>query len=412
MARTTMSKFDTVSSVWPISEWIVNRVNTGSNASVTSEGGLAASYSANPMHMYRRHAPNASQVGVLAKMRRTNITATRRDWIVVRSSGVIDPNAAERPTSGIGVNINNDGRLELFKIVNGVFTSITTLTKATGTGFWWYRFEAIGGLRVKAWADGTSEPGTWDITQSDDGTVPAGGFELISYKNTTSAGDAIWSYVETYAPAGTAAVEPAPMIFRTLDGATVRHGRSLRKRADECFDTTQPTWLTGTTAFDSATLRRSITAAAAGSATLTAPSLTVDAHSRVDFGLEQARLSAETLTTVAIQLVGTSTYALTSTPAGGLVLSGPGRSSTLLTDWIGASARNTAGEGMRPHNYSITLLPKYGQLIAFQGEKVIGWLDFGAPITGSFTPTISLSTTDTAAKTLSYGRLFQNVDSL
>ena len=412
MARTTLSKFNVPGPVWPVNEWFFSRINTASTVTVTAEGGQVQGVAANPVHLYRKNAPNVSSVGVLIKMKRTNTVATRRDWIVVRSSGIIDPNAIERPTWGVGVNINNDGKLELFKIVNGTFTSLNNVTKATGTGWWWYRYEAIGGFRVKAWQDGTSEPAGWDVQISDDGTVPAGGVQLTSYKNAVGAGDVVYGYFETYGGSGVAAVAPSPMIFRTPNGSLVPYGHALRKRADECFDATQPTWLTGTSSYDAATLRRSITAAASGNTSLTLPTVAVGNHSRVDLGLDMARLSAETLTTVALQLVGSSTYALTSTPAGGLVLSGPGKSVTIQQEWIGASARLTAGEGQRPHNFSIMMLPKYGQLIAMQGDKPIGFLDFGAAITGDHVPTVYLATTDTASKTLSYGRLFQNVDSL
>lgn len=60
-------------------------------------------------------------------------------------------------------------RIEISKWVAGSFTFLANATFAWATGTnYWIRFRARGtSLRVRVWADGSPEPGTWNVTTSD-----------------------------------------------------------------------------------------------------------------------------------------------------------------------------------------------------------------------------------------------------
>jgi hypothetical protein len=60
-------------------------------------------------------------------------------------------------------------QLEIRKVVNGTFSYIgaSAFLWSTDT-YYWIRFSVIGtALKAKIWADGDSEPGTWDIDETD-----------------------------------------------------------------------------------------------------------------------------------------------------------------------------------------------------------------------------------------------------
>lgn len=60
-------------------------------------------------------------------------------------------------------------RIEISKWVNGTFTFLANATFAWATGTnYWLRFRARGtSLKVKVWAEGGAEPGSWNVTTTD-----------------------------------------------------------------------------------------------------------------------------------------------------------------------------------------------------------------------------------------------------
>lgn len=416
MARKFLSLFDKVQPAWPLSQWITDTVNSNSVVDVTSEGGHIAQPAANAVHIWARSVTVSPGDGVLFRYRRTNTTATRRDRIVLRSSGVIDTasGGSERPTGGMCLIIDNAGLMTIAKIIASTSTTLGTLNKMTGTGWWWVRFEATGtSVRSRAWADGATEPGTWDMNFTDDLAVDGTRLEVIGYKNTESAGDGIFSRLELYGATGSARTISAPMVFHAPDGSRVPYGHGKPAvRTDDCLDATQPAWLTGTTSHNATAYARTISAAGSSSASVTTPAVTASAHSAIKLTADRIRLSADTSVSAAVKLVGAgSTYALTGSVTG-LVLSGGGKSVTLTQRWISDGVTSEMiGESLRPHSYSLLLLPSYGNLIAYEGDQIIGWLDVPA-VTEALTPTVTVTATTATGRDLTYGGLSVEVETL
>lgn len=78
-----------------------------------------------------------------------------------------------------GILVN--GTLAIGKNVAGTFTTFpgTTFSYSTAN-FYWLRFNLVGStLKLKAWQDGTSEPSSWTVTETDS-SLSSGGYGLGS----------------------------------------------------------------------------------------------------------------------------------------------------------------------------------------------------------------------------------------
>lgn len=90
----------------------------------------------------------------------------------VRGSG----SAASESMYVGGINVTDFNGVRLQKYVSGSPTSIDSVTKSISINTWYITRLRINGttLSVKVWADGDSEPGSWDLTTTDSSLSAAG----------------------------------------------------------------------------------------------------------------------------------------------------------------------------------------------------------------------------------------------
>jgi hypothetical protein len=95
-------------------------------------------------------------------------------------------------------------QVELLKMVNGVQTSLGTatvsgLTYKAGETLW-MRVQAIGSgtttVNVRVWKNGSAEPGTWQLTRTDNsaGLQQAGGIEVGGYSSSTNSSTLLMTF--------------------------------------------------------------------------------------------------------------------------------------------------------------------------------------------------------------------------
>jgi hypothetical protein len=84
-------------------------------------------------------------------------------------------------------------QVQIVKTVGGTNASLAGPVQIAATSpaatFWWLRFQLSGAtLRIRAWQDGTSEPGTWSLTVTDGSPLPTGGVGVAaqSYAGSTA----------------------------------------------------------------------------------------------------------------------------------------------------------------------------------------------------------------------------------
>lgn len=131
--------------------------------------------------------------------------------------GVVIRGAGTDGTDNDGYTLRIDctfNRLKLDYYDNGSIGNVTYVTKTFSQGTWyWFRFEASGtSLKGKAWADGSSEPGSWDIDTTDS-TITAAGWAGIDSRN-----DDGWC---DYFSAGTSGDEPGNPLSTTTTTTTI-----------------------------------------------------------------------------------------------------------------------------------------------------------------------------------------------
>jgi hypothetical protein len=106
------------------------------------------------------------------------------DRICLRSSG-----AAGTETGYCAALGNYSGTyVVFFKFVNGAATIVNQTAFAWSTGSWyWVRYRANGTThQIRAWADGVTEPGTWQISLTD-ADISAGGWTGVGTYDQTDA---------------------------------------------------------------------------------------------------------------------------------------------------------------------------------------------------------------------------------
>ena len=71
---------------------------------------------------------------------------------------------------------SESGAVDLLRYVNGTFTRMNSAPFSWSTGSWyWIRYRANGtSHKIRAWADGATEPGTWNIDTVDSSTITGG----------------------------------------------------------------------------------------------------------------------------------------------------------------------------------------------------------------------------------------------
>lgn len=407
--RLLLDRFDLPDGAWwDQDRWRIEK-SSSNYGTVAVQGGRGVLH--NPgggsLHAYAKTG-KFSDGEVLYSYQRSATTGTNRHQCVLRSSGGMNTGVtgAETSMNGLALVIDTAGTLSVSKRLAGTSTSLQSVsTKVTGTGKWWIRFRVMGGtINARAWQDGNAEPGTWDITQADDGTVPVGVLEFIHY-STSGAPTVSLDDIQVLRP--TLVPLPAPLRFTNRDGRIVPFGKVTRSRVDDCLDATQPTWLTGTTTHSATAMTRTLTAAGSSSTSVTLPPVTASEAEAIWFRLEGLRASSDTDVTLRIQLVGATTYELRQTSAEITARLVAGATVEALTyQWRSDS------EGVRRKNLTLLMLPRRRQIIALDGDQVIGWCELPTIITEALTPTLTVTATTATGKSLTYGRLRLAVETL
>ncbi len=96
---------------------------------------------------------------------------------------------AYRPQNGYGLQIPPDSTsVALQRVVNGALTNLDiSSSQAVGAGRQWIRLRVVDStIQYRIWADGTSEPTTWNVTLNDT-TVTAVGQTYVSLVRSGSA---------------------------------------------------------------------------------------------------------------------------------------------------------------------------------------------------------------------------------
>lgn len=108
-------------------------------------------------------SPNDGEI--LAKFRFTaGASSIHYLFFILRGSG------SDGSENFYDVNLTPNGNtFALHKIVNGSTDTLDSTSKTMNLDTWyWIRFQVIGtALKARFWADGASEPGTWDFEETD-----------------------------------------------------------------------------------------------------------------------------------------------------------------------------------------------------------------------------------------------------
>ena len=125
-------------------------------------------------------------------------TATTNGGVVARGSG------GTSTKYGYSANIY-DNDLIVHKYVNNTGTTISTSAKSLTADTWyWLRFRVNGtSLKARIWADGGSEPGSWDIDTTDSDISAAG---WVGARGTSPSGDPEYDLIAIATNGDTAAV--------------------------------------------------------------------------------------------------------------------------------------------------------------------------------------------------------------
>jgi hypothetical protein len=363
------------------------------------------------IHAYA-NMPPALDSEVLVPVTRQDALATQRLRINLRSDKTLflPTTGSERTTNCLALLIDNTGAITLNKYVGGTGTTLsgpTTLLTTIGTKYWVRFGTSAGRIHVRVWPDGTTEPGTWNIDVADDGTVPAGVLELVGFRSTVSALPMQIGPVSLTATGLPTKVGPA--LWRRLDGSRVPYGRVRVKRYDDCLDAATPSWITGTLSLDSAATRK-MTAAGNTTASLSLPAVDLANVKSLSLMLGNLRVSADTAVALAMQFVGSSTWemrqqntatsvAALATPDASTLLAAGATTKALMYRFLGNS------EGPRHRKPRLQILPEKQQLLAFEADQCVGWLDLAAIPTGAVTPTVTVTATGASARDLNYAYL-------
>ena len=110
------------------------------------------------------------------------------------------------------------GHIAFFKNVGGTKTTVTSVafTPTSGT-FYWLRFVVQGSaIQIRHWADGSSEPSTWDINTTDTSITAAGKVGLYGFNN-FARNDTFDSYTAADIVTGT----PIPLVGTIPSGSSL-----------------------------------------------------------------------------------------------------------------------------------------------------------------------------------------------
>lgn len=121
--------------------------------------------------------------------------------------------------------------VDTYRFSAGTFTLITAGTFSVASGTWcWVRFRVNGTtIRARAWADGDSEPGTWQCDTTDSTYSTAGHVGALKGANTNTQ---LWRYFGVGTNGDTAPASASSgvsgSLSKTLAGATVSAAGALK----------------------------------------------------------------------------------------------------------------------------------------------------------------------------------------
>lgn len=171
------------------------RANNASNWGTASGGSTWASTLGTPTLSISSNEGHATNITAQAAMQLGSTTS-------INAEGLVRVRTSSTASSRMGITLrqtatntfyhgrlsSNANNLTIGKVIAGTNTDLfTTAFTCNITTYYWIRFRAIGThLAVKAWADGSGEPGTWTLSGTDSSITTAGGFGLTINTGTSS----------------------------------------------------------------------------------------------------------------------------------------------------------------------------------------------------------------------------------
>lgn len=194
---------------------------------------------------------NRANAEVLARVKTSSVSGTNSVGAAVRASG------SAGSETGYICNITS-AEFRIGKYVAGTFTelAVTNALNLSANTWYWIRLRANGTtIQARIWADGGSEPGTWNVSSTDSSISAAGWCGMFCFSSTTHT----WRdlAVATNGDTATMSAGPAsqtltPSLF-TNDNTYYTHSISVGAI------TLSPSLFTNTNTYYSATLTQTAT---------------------------------------------------------------------------------------------------------------------------------------------------------
>lgn len=188
---------------WNASKWTTSKSGGASIADIqNNEGRLYFASTAGAFARAISTMAAAEDSEVLVKWRQDNNAAQGHFRMHLRASGVWDNDG--EATSSYYVHKKTSGpTVTLYKRTGGSTVSLGSFTYVNNTSAHWFRFQVIGSnLKVKAWADGTGEPGAWNLEVSDMSITGAGVHQVSFVREGSSNKMFLDDHVLTSFPSG------------------------------------------------------------------------------------------------------------------------------------------------------------------------------------------------------------------
>lgn len=325
---------------WNSTRWTGNRTLTGSNGGSVIFGNAGDQYVNSGLQTISANGLTVTDFDLTVSYQFLTTASTIR-------SAEIAYRVGNNATSGTPFNyylmsVHHDG-IYLEKVASGpTYTEIASVSRSfSDTNVRWIRILVEGAShKIKVWADGDDEPGTWDI-ESTDATYSSGALNLQTFFN-NAANDVLWDDLTVSdPPSGATTGTGAPTLARHAgagSGASTASGTTGSGTPTLSRHTATGTGSTGTTGAATSTLARHIgaglgaTTGIVGSATST-----LTRHATAAAG------STGTTGAVAATLTGRSAAGAGSTTAPG----GTGTGTPTLTRHTatGTGSTGTTGAG-------------------------------------------------------------------
>lgn len=155
------------------------------------------------------------EVEVLARVKTSTVTAsTTAGGVVLRGSG-------SSGTENAYTCIFFGSELRISKYVSATLTTLATTSSLglSANTYYWIRFRANGtSLQARIWADGSGEPGSWNLSTTDTSISTAGWAGMFNFHQSTRT----WRDLAIATNGDTASMGSAPTpVTSDLDGSFV-----------------------------------------------------------------------------------------------------------------------------------------------------------------------------------------------